>query len=579
MDTSVLEFSANVTSLEVGTAVSLQPAANSVASDLVLDVSGDYMVVRLHVSWRVEDLSSSAVVQAIPLATPVRLRQITPEPKIAGLEVARVCGAPGDEIHPDALGRVRLWFPWDIGGTTDHTSSLPVRVTQPNMPGSMNIPRVDWEEFVAFEEGDPDRPYAIGRGYTALHAPPFALPKNKQVTALRSHSSPGSGGMNSIHMDDAAGAQHLLMSAQSALNVKVGADAVVSTEKKERETAASQTRQVGGNQKVSVKEIFIANAGSQSLSVAAKHSVYTGGNLAVSVGGELVGVGGALLEKIGNPADGAAALGKAALLAAPGVAGGLVGGLGGMAIGIGGGLAGVAYGAYQAHEKGQSVGAALVSGAVDMAGGMVPGGSAVLGGVKKAFGDRYPWDPPPPPDGPAAAGGGAGAAAGGGGGPTGPGPGYKNEHVKGAYSEIIGAALAVVTPGKISWETQGGQIFNVGASHTIRGLMATKNVGGSSTDVASAFHVKAGSKVHRQVNGAITTNISGGYTITSSGGKVSFDAGAALTFKASSMDLQGGKVTFEAGGSIVAFSSDGLLIKAADIEINGDTHVDGGVAH
>jgi type VI secretion system secreted protein VgrG len=577
MDASVLEFTTNSSSLEVGAAVSLEPPKSAAVNDSVLDATGDYMVVQLSVSWRSDGQASSVHVQAIPLKTPVRLRQVTREPKIAGLDVARVCGEPGSEIHPDSLGRVRLWFPWDIEGTTDHTSSLPVRVTQPNMPGSMNIPRVGWEQFVAFEDGDPDRPYAIGRGYNAAQPPPFSLPTNKQVTAIRSYSSPGGGGMNSVHMDDAAGRQHLLMVAESAKHVSVGASAVVLTEKNEKEKAASQTRAVSANQKVSVTESFVTTAASQSLDVGAKHSIYSGGEVSISVGGELVGVGGALLEKVGNPADGLAKLGPQAALSVLGVAGGAVGGGLGGALGIAGGLAGIGYAAYQAPPGHRWD--AITSGAADMVGGMVPGANAVLAGVKKASGDRYPWTTPPQPPGPAAAGGGAGGGPGGGAGAKGPANGYKEEKVKGAYSEVIGAAYVVATPGKLVWETMGGELFNIGTSHKIRGVVATKNTGGMSTDVSSDLHIKAGTKASRSVSALLSTTVDGAYKVESKGGKVMVSSGAAMTVKATGLDLKGGKVTFTADSSTVSFSSEGLHIKASDIEINGDTHVDGDVTH
>ena len=41
------------------------------------------------------------------------------------------------------------------------------------MPGSMLLPRVGWEVLVAFEDGDPDRPFILGRTYNAKQPPPY----------------------------------------------------------------------------------------------------------------------------------------------------------------------------------------------------------------------------------------------------------------------------------------------------------------------------------------------------------------------------------------------------------------------
>ena len=49
------------------------------------------------------------------------------EPKIFGLQTAIVVGPPGEEIHTDAYGRVRVQFHWDRVGTYDHKSSAWIR--------------------------------------------------------------------------------------------------------------------------------------------------------------------------------------------------------------------------------------------------------------------------------------------------------------------------------------------------------------------------------------------------------------------------------------------------------------------
>src|SRR5262249_37080266 len=138
--------------------------------------------------------SESLEIEAIPKTVPYRLPRTTPRPRIDGVQPAFVTGPAGSEIHPDDAGRIFVHFLWDREGPTDDKSSLPMRALQANVPGSMVIPRVGWEVAVAFEDGDPDRPYVLGRVYNGKTPPPFPLPANKTVTALQSFSSPGGGG-------------------------------------------------------------------------------------------------------------------------------------------------------------------------------------------------------------------------------------------------------------------------------------------------------------------------------------------------------------------------------------------------
>jgi type VI secretion system secreted protein VgrG len=44
--------------------------------------------------------------------------------------VAIVAGPPGEEIHPDKYGRIKLWFPWDRKARKDGSDTCWVRVAQ-----------------------------------------------------------------------------------------------------------------------------------------------------------------------------------------------------------------------------------------------------------------------------------------------------------------------------------------------------------------------------------------------------------------------------------------------------------------
>ena len=62
--------------------------------------------------------------------TPFRPAQVTPKPRISGVQSAIVVGPKGEEIHTDEHGRVRVQFPWDREGQYDENSSCWVRVSQ-----------------------------------------------------------------------------------------------------------------------------------------------------------------------------------------------------------------------------------------------------------------------------------------------------------------------------------------------------------------------------------------------------------------------------------------------------------------
>ena len=149
---------------------------------------------------------------------------------------------------------------------------------------------------------------------------------------------------------------------------------------------------------------YITGAASQALSVGGSQTIRVKGDMGINTGSETVLIGGALLEKVGNPVDGAIALGKAAAVAVASFAGsaehaGLerarVESLEPVAGLIAGTAAAAGAGAMQGGtEKGAS-GAAKQAGlaAAQAALGHVPGADAVIAAVQGT--GRAPWDPPP----------------------------------------------------------------------------------------------------------------------------------------------------------------------------------------
>ena len=108
------------------------------------------------------------------LRQPYRSALDHPRPVVGGPQTAIVVGPPGEEIHTDALNRVKVQFPWDRHGQHDARSSAWLRVAQPNAGagwGGVFVPRIGQEVIVDFLEGDPDRPLITGRVYNGDQSP------------------------------------------------------------------------------------------------------------------------------------------------------------------------------------------------------------------------------------------------------------------------------------------------------------------------------------------------------------------------------------------------------------------------
>jgi type VI secretion system secreted protein VgrG len=215
-------------------------------------------------------------------------------PRIEGLETAVVTGPPGEEIHVNALGSVKLAFPWDPSGTRDDTSSRWARTLQMNMGGSMLLPRVGWEVGVGYVDGNPDEPFVLGQVYNAVKAPPYPMPAKKASSALRSDTSPHDGSTNEVRFGDGAGGQEMFVHASNTQAVSVGASASTTVGANETHdikkgyglhVKGAQTITVGAVQNVDVgsdAQTLVKGARSESISavedigVKANRRVHTG---------------------------------------------------------------------------------------------------------------------------------------------------------------------------------------------------------------------------------------------------------------------------------------------------------------
>ncbi len=249
----------------------------SVAGAAAPDANGTFVVTELRTKGQQHasegTFACENVFRGIPEGALYARPQLTRKPRIVGVQTVIVTGSStqAQALHVDEHARIKVRFPWDRVGQQDHTASCWIRVSQPGLGGSQIMPRIGWEMAVAFLDGDPDRPLALGRIYTGEKVPPAGLPGSKTSGSLKSWSSPGGGGFNEISMADSADSQGFNVHAQKDLNTSIGND-------KTEEVGVDETHHVSVNCTSSV-------GADEAISVGADQTVDIGENRTLNVGG------------------------------------------------------------------------------------------------------------------------------------------------------------------------------------------------------------------------------------------------------------------------------------------------------
>jgi type VI secretion system secreted protein VgrG len=164
---------------------------------------------------------------AIPDSVAFRPPRLTPKPLVHGSQTAVVVGPAGEEIYTNEYGQVKVQFHWDREGQKNENSSCWVRVAQAsagNNWGTVFLPRVGQEVIVSFLEGDPDRPIITGCVYNADEKPPYALPDNKTMSAIKSNSSKGSQGFNEFRFEDKKGEEQIFVHGEKNQDIRIKND-------------------------------------------------------------------------------------------------------------------------------------------------------------------------------------------------------------------------------------------------------------------------------------------------------------------------------------------------------------------
>jgi type VI secretion system secreted protein VgrG len=221
---------------------------------------------------------------AVRATEPYRPALRTLKARVHGVQSGVVVGPPGEEIHTDEHGRVRVRFPWDRLDGHDEQSSCWLRVSQVWAGaghGMMALPRVGQEVLVAFLEGDPDQPIVVGRLANALNPQPLKLPEQRTQSVWRSSSSPGGEGFNELRFEDKKGAELVALRAERVLRTEVGLDEALAVHR-------NRVKSVGGDESARTEGRAIAYVGRDAhLTVEEEMRERVGGSRSVTVEGDL----------------------------------------------------------------------------------------------------------------------------------------------------------------------------------------------------------------------------------------------------------------------------------------------------
>lgn len=159
------------------------------------------------------DQSFEATFQAVPYSETVCFRpELKDKPQIAGTVPARVTSPQANDpyAHIDLEGRYRVNFLFDRDSWKAGEESVWLRLARPYAGDThgLHLPLIAGTEVaVAFEQGDPDRPYIAHALHDSQHADHVTL-RNDKRNVLRTPAN------NKLRMDDTRGQEHIKLSTE-----------------------------------------------------------------------------------------------------------------------------------------------------------------------------------------------------------------------------------------------------------------------------------------------------------------------------------------------------------------------------
>lgn len=153
------------------------------------------------------------VLKGVPYSEVICWRPpLLPRPKVTGTMTARVTSAKEGDIHAwqDASGMYRVKFDADRDDKNPGQESMPVRLAKPYSGDAygFHFPLIQGTEVaIAFEEGDPDRPYIAHALHDSRHVD-HVTDKNGTRNVIRTPAN------NKLRMEDKRGEEHIKLSTE-----------------------------------------------------------------------------------------------------------------------------------------------------------------------------------------------------------------------------------------------------------------------------------------------------------------------------------------------------------------------------
>ena len=179
------------------------------------------------------DRSLEVRFQAIPYSDSVCFRPPVPsKPQIAGTVPARVTSNRANDPygHIDLEGRYKVNLLFDRDSWKAGEESLWLRLARPYAGDThgLHLPLIAGTEVaIAFEQGDPDRPYIAHALHDSQHPDPVTL-HNYKRNVLRTPAN------NKLRMDDSRGEEHIKLSTEHGGKSQLNLGHLVDSQKHQR---------------------------------------------------------------------------------------------------------------------------------------------------------------------------------------------------------------------------------------------------------------------------------------------------------------------------------------------------------
>jgi type VI secretion system secreted protein VgrG len=179
------------------------------------------------------DRSFEASFQAIPYSENVCFRPPLPaKPRIAGTVPARVSSPQQNDpyAHLDLEGRYKVHFLFDRDTWKAGQESLWLRLARPYAGDThgLHLPLLAGTEVaVAFEQGDPDRPYIAHALHDSQH-PDLVTLRNDRRNVLRIPAN------NKLRLDDSRGQEHIKLSTEHSGKSQLNLGHLVDAQRQKR---------------------------------------------------------------------------------------------------------------------------------------------------------------------------------------------------------------------------------------------------------------------------------------------------------------------------------------------------------